>query len=164
MGRQYICLPDRLTDQTTTRHIKRRKRRIRTLAEHSWFQCRPPLMGTLGVHQNIPASNTKLSHSLGKHSIYPPLVMDKLIPVKSRAITSPPEMGPVLDVECKPAVISKRKFIHIMLLFYWIMNFRRIMLLNNQFQSKNNQKWKIRKFSNAFSALKYVKFPTTSQL
>ena len=25
-----------------------------------------------------------------------------LIPVNSRAITSPPEMGPLLDVECKP--------------------------------------------------------------
>ena len=132
-----VYLPSRPTHRPDHhRHIKRRKRRIRTLAEHSWFQCRPPLMGTLGVHQNIPASNTKLSHSLGKHSIYPPLVMDKLIPVKSRAITSPP-MGPVLDVECKPAVISKRKFIHIMLLFYWIMNFRRIMLFNNEFPSNN---------------------------
>ena len=64
-------------------------------------------MGTLGVHQNIPASDTKLTHSLGIYSIGPPLVMDKLFPVISRAITSPPEMGPLLDVECKPAVIIK---------------------------------------------------------
>ena len=67
-------------------------------------------MGTLGVHQNIPASDTKLTHSLGIYSIGPPLVMDKLIPVISRAITSPPEMGPLLDVECKPAVIIKPRF------------------------------------------------------
>ena len=56
-------------------------------------------MGTLGVHQNIPASDTKLTHSLGIYSIGPPLVMDNLIPVISRAITSPPEMDPLLDVD-----------------------------------------------------------------
>ena len=66
-------------------------------------------MGTLGVHQNIPASDTKLTHSLCIY-IGPPLVMDKLIPVNSRAITSPPEMGPLLDVECNPAVIIKPRF------------------------------------------------------
>ena len=68
-------------------------------------------MGTLGVHQNIPASVTKLTHSLGIYSIGPPLVMDKLIPVISRAITSLREMGLLLDVECKPAVIIKPRFI-----------------------------------------------------
>ena len=68
-------------------------------------------MGTLGVHQNIPASDTKLTHSLGIHSIGNPLVMDKLIPVILRAITSPPEMGSLLDVECKPAVIIKPRLI-----------------------------------------------------
>ena len=41
-------------------------------------------MGTLGVHQNIPASDTKLTYSLGIYSIGPPLVKDKLIPVNSR--------------------------------------------------------------------------------
>ena len=65
-------------------------------------------MGTLGNHQNIPASNTKLTHSLGIYSIGPPLVMDKLSPVNGIAITSPPEMSPLLDVECKPAVIKPR--------------------------------------------------------
>ena len=80
---------------------KRRKRRIRTWAEHSRPQGRPPLMGTLGVHQNIPASNTKLTHSLGIYSIGPPLVIDKLIPVNARAITSLPEMSLLLEVECK---------------------------------------------------------------
>ena len=70
-----------LTDQTTIRPNKSRKRRIRTWAEHSRLQSRQPLMGTLGVHQNIPASDTKLTHSLGIYLIGPPLVMDKLIPV-----------------------------------------------------------------------------------
>ena len=91
---RYICLPDRLTDQTTTHLNKRRKRRIRT--EHSQLQGRPPLMGTLGVYQNILAFDTKLMHSLGIYSIGPPLVMDKLIPINSIAIASPPEMGPCL--------------------------------------------------------------------
>ena len=68
-------------------------------------------MGTLGVHQNIPASDTKLTHSLGMYSIGPPLIMDKLIPVISRPITSPPEMAPLLDVECNPVVTIKPRFI-----------------------------------------------------
>ena len=106
-----LCIPDRLTEQTTSRPNKRRKIRIRTWAEHSRLRGRPPLMGTLGVHQNTPASDTKLMHSLGIYSIGPPLVMDKLIPVNSREITSPPEMGTLLDVECKPAVIIKPRFI-----------------------------------------------------
>ena len=71
-------------------------------------------MGTLVIHQNIPASDTKLTHSLGIYSIGPPLVMDKLVPVNSRAITSPPEMGPQLDVEYKPAVIIKPRFFLVM--------------------------------------------------
>ena len=68
-------------------------------------------MGTLGVHQNIPASDTKLTHSLVINSIGPPLVMDKLIIVNSRVITCPLEMGPMLDVEYKPAVIIKPRLI-----------------------------------------------------
>ena len=68
-------------------------------------------MGTLGVHQNIPASDTKLTHSLGIYSIGPPLVMEKLIKVNSRAITSRPEMSVLLEVECTPADIIKRRFI-----------------------------------------------------
>ena len=110
MGWQHICLHDRLTDQTTTHPNKRRMRRIRTWAEHSRLQARPPLLGTLD-HQNIPASDTKLTRSLGIYSIGPPVVMEKHIPVNSREITSPPEMGPLLDVECKPAVIIKPRFI-----------------------------------------------------
>ena len=35
----------------------------------------------------------------------------RLDSLNSRAITSPPEMDPLLHVECKPAVIIKPKFI-----------------------------------------------------
>ena len=106
MGRQHFCLPDRLTHQITTLPNKRRKRLIRNSAEHSRLQGRPPLMGTLGVHQNTLASDTKLTHSLGICTIGPPLVLDKLIPVNSRAIASPLEMSLLLEVECMPAVIK----------------------------------------------------------
>ena len=41
----------------------------------------------------------RTSQLLTLNCIGPPLVMDKLIPVISRAITTPPEMGPLLDVE-----------------------------------------------------------------
>ena len=70
-------------------------------------------MGTLGVRQNIPASEMKLTHSVGIYSIGPPPVMDKFIPVNSRVTARPPEMGPFLDVECKPAVIVKPRFIRV---------------------------------------------------
>ena len=88
--------------------------RVRTLSRTQHLQGRPPLMGTLGIHQNIPASDTKLTHSLGIYSIGPPLVMEKLIPVKSSAITSSPEMSLLLEVTCTPAVIIKPRFILIM--------------------------------------------------
>ena len=99
MGWQHICLPNQLTDQTITSPNKRRKRLIQTWAKRSLLQGRPQLIVTLGVHQNIPASDTKLTHSLGIYCIGPPLVMDKLILVNSRVIMSPPEMSPLLDVQ-----------------------------------------------------------------
>ena len=68
---------------------ERIKRRIRTRAKRRRLQGVPPLLGTLGVHQNIPASDTKLTIILGINSISPPLVMDKLIPVNSRVTNKP---------------------------------------------------------------------------
>ena len=68
-------------------------------------------MGTLGVQQNIPASDNKMMHSLGICSIDSPLAMDKLITVSSRVITSLLMMGSLLDVECNPVVIIKPRFI-----------------------------------------------------
>ena len=88
---------------------KRRKQRIRTRAKHSRLQGGPPLMGTLGVHQIIPASDTKLTPRLGINFISTPVVMNKLIPVHSRVITSPPKMSLLIEVEYTPAVTIKPK-------------------------------------------------------
>ena len=90
---------------------ERRKRRIRTRAKHSRLQCGPPLMGTVGVHQNIPASDTKLTPSLGINFISPHLVMDKHIPVNLKSITRLPTMSLLLEVERIPAVIIKPRLI-----------------------------------------------------
>ena len=62
-------------------------------------------MLTLGVDQNIHTTNTKLMPSLGIYFISPSLVMDKLIPVNSREITSPPKMSLLLEVERTPAIL-----------------------------------------------------------
>ena len=64
-------------------------------------------MGILGVHQNIPSSDAKLTPSLGIYYISPPLVMDKLITVKSRAIKNPPKMSLLLEVIRTAAIIIK---------------------------------------------------------
>ena len=67
----------------------------------------PHLMGTLGVHHNIPVSDTELTLSLGIDFISTPMAIDKLdlIPVNSRAITNPLNMSLKRDIECTPAVI-----------------------------------------------------------
>ena len=105
-------LPSRPTHRPDhPRPNDRRNRRIRTGAEHSRLQGRPPLIGTLVVHQNIPASDTKLTNRIGICTIGSPLVMDKLISVNSRAFTSPLEIRIQLEVECTPAVIIKPRFI-----------------------------------------------------
>ena len=62
-------------------------------------KCLPPLIGRLGIYQNIPASDTKLTPSLGICYIRPLLVMDKLIPVYTRVITSPPKISLLLEVK-----------------------------------------------------------------
>ena len=62
-------------------------------------------MGTLDVHQNIPASDTNLTSSLRINFISPPLVMVKIIPI--RAITSPPKMSLLLEAERTDAVAIK---------------------------------------------------------
>ena len=64
-------------------------------------------MGTPGLHQNSPAFDTKLTPSHIIDYISLPLVMNKLIPDTSRAITSPRKMSLLLEVERTPAVIIK---------------------------------------------------------
>ena len=71
-------------------------------------------MRTLSVQQNIPAYHTKLMPSFCINFISPPLVMDKLIQVNSRAITSPPKMRVLFEVERTPAVTIKSRLILVM--------------------------------------------------
>ena len=73
----------------------------------------PLLMGTVGIHQKIPDSDTKLTPSLGLYYISSPLAMDKLIPVNSRAIRSPLKMSLLLEVERTHAVIIKPRLIFV---------------------------------------------------
>ena len=68
-------------------------------------------MGTLSIHQNILVSDTKLMPSRGINLIIPDLVMDKLIPVKSGVITTPPKMSLQLEVKLTPAVTIKLRLI-----------------------------------------------------
>ena len=68
-------------------------------------------MGTLGVHQNNPVFDTKLTATFGIEYISLPVVMDKLILVNSRAITSPLNMRLLPEVERTPVVIITAKLI-----------------------------------------------------
>ena len=68
-------------------------------------------METLGIHQNITASDTKLTPSLSKNEICPHLVRDKLISVNSRAITSPPKMSLLIVAKLMPGVVIKLRLI-----------------------------------------------------
>ena len=68
-------------------------------------------MGTLGIHQNIPASDYKLMPCLGIDDISPPLIMDKLLPVSSKAITSSLKTSLLLQVQRTCAVIIKTRLI-----------------------------------------------------
>ena len=72
-------------------------------------------MGTLGIHQNIPASDTKLMPSLCINFITHPLVMDILIPVNFRVITSPPKLNLLLEVDMVTASVTiKPRLIFVM--------------------------------------------------
>ena len=88
---------------------KRRKRRVWTRATHRGLEGVPSLKGTLCSHQNIPASDTKLTRNLDIDCISPPLVMDKLVPVNSREITSSLTMSLLLEVKCTPAIIITKR-------------------------------------------------------
>ena len=109
---QHICFSNNLTpDQPPYPHPTCGGRHE---SEHNRREGRPALIGTLGVQQNIPASDARLMPSLFM-DICHPLVMDKLILVNLRAITSPPKMSPLLEVECTPAVIIYPRLVLVML-------------------------------------------------
>ena len=103
----------RLTDQTTPSPNKKRKRRIRTQANHSRLHGGTPLMGTLAFIR----TSRHLTLNWCIASAYTTLALFcwwRLIPVNSRVITSPPKMSLLLDIERSPTVIIKPRHILVM--------------------------------------------------
>ena len=68
----------------------------------------------LGVHKNIPVSNTKLTLGLRVGFVSSHLTEDKLFLVNARAITGPPKMSLLLEVKSTPALIVKPRLILVM--------------------------------------------------
>ena len=66
-------------------------------------------MRRLGIHKNIPVSGTKPTLGVGFISSH--LTVDKLFPVKPRAITGPPKMSLLLEAKSTPALIIKPRLI-----------------------------------------------------
>ena len=77
---------NRLAHQSTTPTNKRRQ--WQGGAEHTGLMSGPPLMSVLGVHKNIPLSDTNLTLGLRVGFISSHLASDKLFPVNPRSITS----------------------------------------------------------------------------
>ena len=91
------CQNDLTADQPTNRlahestmHTNKR-RQWRTRADHI------RLIRGLGVHENIPVSDTKLALGL-RGFIISHLTADKLFPVNPRSIPGPPNMSLLLEV------------------------------------------------------------------
>ena len=70
-------------------------------------------MRRLGIHKNIPVSDTKLTLGLRVGFISSHLTADKLFPVKPRAITGPPKMSLLLEAKSMPALIIKPRLIFV---------------------------------------------------
>ena len=68
-------------------------------AEYSRPKSLSPLMRGLGIHKNIPVSDTKLALVLRVGFITFHLTADKLFPVYPRAITGPPKMSLLLEAK-----------------------------------------------------------------
>ena len=68
-------------------------------------------MRRLGIHKNIPVSNTKLTldHRVGFTNSH--LTADELFPFNPRAITGPPKISILLEAKSKPALIIKPRLI-----------------------------------------------------
>ena len=71
-------------------------------------------MRGLGVHKNIPVSDTKLTLGLRVGFISSLLTVDKLFPVNARAITGLLKMSLLLEVKHTPALIIKPRLILVM--------------------------------------------------
>ena len=75
----------------------------RTQAEHSRFKSETPLMRRLGIHKNIPVSDTKLMLDPRVGLISSHLTAYKLAPVNPRAIAGPPKMSLLLETKIMSA-------------------------------------------------------------
>ena len=64
-------------------------------------------MRRLGIHKDIPVSDTKLTLGFRVGSISSHLTVDKLFPVNPRAMTGPPKMRLLLEAKSMPALIIK---------------------------------------------------------
>ena len=106
---QQISLANRLTHQSPTRTDYGRQ--WRTRAKHSRLKSGPPLMRGLDVYQNIDVSDTKLTLGLWVCFISSNLTVNKLFPINPRAITGPPKMSLLLDVESTSALIIEPRLI-----------------------------------------------------
>ena len=110
---QQISLSNRLTRQSPTRSDQGRQRRTRD--EHSGLKSLPPLMRGLDVHENIDVSDTKLMLGLRVCFISSDLTVNKLFPIiiiinnNKRAVTGPPKMSLLLEVE---STTSSRSCFH----------------------------------------------------
>ena len=62
-------------------------------------------MRGLDVHQNIDVSDTKLMLGLRVCFISSGLTVNKLFPINARAVTGPPKMSLLLEVESTSALI-----------------------------------------------------------
>ena len=71
-------------------------------------------MRGLGVHKNIPVSDTKLTLGLRVGFVSSHLIAHKLFPVNVRAITGPLKMSLLLEVKRTPALIVKLRLILVM--------------------------------------------------
>ena len=90
-------------------NITNRRRQLRTRAKHSKLKSRPPLMRRLGIHKNIPATDTKLTLGLrvGFNSSH--LTTNKLFQVNPRDITNPLKMS--LLVGTSSIIIKPRRIL-----------------------------------------------------
>ena len=62
-------------------------------------------MRSLGIHSNIPVSDTKLTLGLRVGFIGSHLIANKLFAVNLRAITGPPNISLLLEAKSMPALI-----------------------------------------------------------
>ena len=70
-------------------------------------------MNGLDVHENIDVSDTKLMLGLRVCFISSDLKVNKLFPINPRAVTGPPKMSLLLEVESTSALIIEPRLIFV---------------------------------------------------